>query len=230
MHKAVCEEGLPLRTRRRRGRRFCMGRAGKSSPNLPARDFEAEDPMAKPAADVAEFRVGGAKPRLSPVVDPCSDEVAACSISGPPNMKTVPETPAGLEGGLDGGDAPLPHSDMGRQHRVPAYRLALERTGIARSMSRKGSRLDNAKAENFFSTAKTELCYDWEGRPRCLREGSGEACRPVWQRAHQETPGRKRPGRVQAQPGRLIHFFCRSGNGVLCSFGAQLNSIGPFAS
>ena len=77
--------------------------------------------------------------------------------------------PAGLEGGLDGGDAPLPHSDMGRQHRVPAYRLALERMGIARSMSRKGNRLDNAKAENFFSMAKTEPCCDWEGRPRRLR-------------------------------------------------------------
>ena len=74
--------------------------------------------MAKPAADVAEFRVGGAKPRLSPVVDPCGDEVVAYSISGSPNMKTAPGMPAGLEGRLDGGDAPLPHSDMGRQHRM----------------------------------------------------------------------------------------------------------------
>ena len=148
-------------------------------PDLPARDFGAEDPMAKPATDVAESRAGGAKPRLSPVVDPCSDEAVACSISRPPNMETAPGMPAGLEGGLDGGDAPLPHSDMGRQHRMPACRLALERTGIARSMSRKGSRLDNAKAENFFSMAKIELCCDWEGRPRCLRGGSGEAYRPV---------------------------------------------------
>lgn len=75
--KAVREEGPLRRTRRRRRRRFCMGRFGESSPDLPARDFGAEGPMAKPAADVAEFRVGGAKPRLSPVVDPCSDEVVA---------------------------------------------------------------------------------------------------------------------------------------------------------
>ena len=54
-----------------------MGRAGKFSRDLPARDFGAEDPMAKPAADVAESRAGGAKPRLSPAVDPCSDEVVA---------------------------------------------------------------------------------------------------------------------------------------------------------
>lgn len=30
-------------------------------------------------------------------------------------------------------------------------------------MSRKGNRLDNAKAENFFSTVKTELYHDREG-------------------------------------------------------------------
>lgn len=161
--KAVREEGLLLRTRRRRKRRSYMGRVGKSSPNLLARDFGAEDPMAKPATDVAEFKVGGAKPCLSPVVDPCNDEVVAYSISRSPNMKTVLEMLAGLEGRLDGGDAPLPHSDMGRQHRMPAYRLALERMGIAQSMSRKGNCLDNAKAENFFSTVKTELYYDWEG-------------------------------------------------------------------
>ena len=46
---------------------------------------------------------------------------------------------------------------------APAYRLALERMGIAQSMSRKGNCLDNAKAENFFSMVKTELYYDWEG-------------------------------------------------------------------
>ena len=40
---------------------------------------------------------------------------------------------------------------------MPVYRLALERMGIVRSIPRKGNRLDNAKAEDFFSMAKTEL-------------------------------------------------------------------------
>ena len=140
-----------------------MGRFGKSYPNLPARDFGAEDPMTKPVTDVAEFKAGGTKLHLSPAVDPCNDEVVAYSISRSPNMKMVLEMLAGLEGRLDGGDAPLLHSDMGWQYQMPAYGLALERMGIARSMSRKGNCLDNAKAENFFSMAKTELYYDWEG-------------------------------------------------------------------
>ena len=161
--KAMREEGLPCRTRRRRGYRSHNGQIGKSSPNLLARDFGAEDPMAKPATDATEFKAGGTKPCLSPVADPYDDEVVAYSISRSPSMKMVLEMLARLEGGLDGEGAPLPHSDMGRRRQMPAYRLALERMGIAQSMSRKGNCLDNAKAENFFSMVKTEPYYDWEG-------------------------------------------------------------------
>ena len=155
--KAMREEGLPCRTRRRRKYRSSMGQVGKPSPNLPARDFEVEDPMTKLVTDVIEFKVGGTKPYLSRVVNNCNDEVVAYSISRSPNMKMVLEMLAGLEGRFDGEDAPLLHSDMGRQHQMPVHRLALERMGIVRSMPRKGNRLDNAKGENFFSMAKTEL-------------------------------------------------------------------------
>ena len=161
--KVMREEGVLCRTRRRRKYRSYMGQVGKSSPNLLARDFEAEDPMTKLVTDVTEFKVGGTKLYLSPVIDLYNDEVVAYSISRSPNMKMVLEMLAGLEGRLDGEDAPLLHSDMGRQRQMPAYRLALERMGIAQSVSRKGNRLDNAKAENFFSMVKTELYYDWEG-------------------------------------------------------------------
>ena len=161
--KVMREEGLLCRTRRRRKYRSYMGQVGKSSPNLLARDFKAEDPMTKLVTDVTEFKVGGTKLYLSPVVDLYNDEVVAYSISRSPNMKMVLEMLAGLEGRLDGEGAPLLHSDMGWQYQMPAYRLALERMGIVQSMSRKGNCLDNAKAENFFSMVKTELYYDWEG-------------------------------------------------------------------
>lgn len=109
--KVMREEGLLCRTRRRRKYSSCMGQVGKSSPNLLARDFEAEDPMTKLVADVAEFKVGGTKLCLSPVVDLYNDEVVAYSISRSPNMKMVLEMLAGLEGRLDGEDAPVLHSD-----------------------------------------------------------------------------------------------------------------------
>ena len=72
--KVMREEGLLCRTRRRRKYRSYMGQVGKSSPNLLARDFEAEDPMTKLVTDVTEFKVGGTKLYLSPVVDLYNDE------------------------------------------------------------------------------------------------------------------------------------------------------------
>lgn len=103
--KVMREEGLLCRTRRRRKYRSYMGQVGKSSPNLLARDFEAEGPMTKLVTDVTEFKVGGTKLYLSPVVDLYNDEVVAYSISRSPNMKMVLEMLAGLEGRLDGEDA-----------------------------------------------------------------------------------------------------------------------------
>ena len=125
--------------------------------------IEAEDPTTKLVTDVTEFKVGGTKLYLSPVVDLYNDEVVAYSISRPPNMKMVLEMLAGPEDRLDGENAPLLHSDTGWQYQMPTHRLALERMEIAQSMSRKGNCLDNAKVENFFSMVKTELYYDWEG-------------------------------------------------------------------
>ena len=42
------------------------------------------------------------------------------------------------------------HSDRGIQYAAEPYRLALSRSGITPSMSRKGDCLDNAPMESFF--------------------------------------------------------------------------------
>ena len=155
--KVMREEGLLCRTRRRRKYRSYMGQVGKSSPNLLARDFEAEDPMTKLVTDVTEFKVGGTKLYLSPVVDLYNDEVVAYSISRSPNMKMVLEMLAGLEGRLNGEDAPLLHSDMGWQYQHESYTSRLEGAGITQSMSRKGNCIDNAATEQLFGHVKDEF-------------------------------------------------------------------------
>ena len=60
---------------------------------------------------------------------------------------------------LDTHERPLPHSDQGWQYRMPAFRQRLQRCGFVQSMSRKGSRLDNAAIEIFFGRLKCELFY-----------------------------------------------------------------------
>jgi transposase InsO family protein len=52
------------------------------------------------------------------------------------------------------------HSDRGSPYASDDYRRELQRLGIVPSMSRKGNCWDNAVAESFFSTLKTELVDD----------------------------------------------------------------------
>ncbi|WP_417159948.1 IS3 family transposase [Senegalimassilia anaerobia] len=52
---------------------------------------------------------------------------------------------------------------MGGRRPDPQRRCAQRRADRPAAASAGVNRLDNAKAENFFSMVKTELYYDWEG-------------------------------------------------------------------
>ena len=56
-------------------------------------------------------------------------------------------------------DGLLLHSDQGFQYTSPGYLNLTKQYGILPSMSRAGTPLDNAPAENFFGTLKTECIY-----------------------------------------------------------------------
>jgi transposase InsO family protein len=51
------------------------------------------------------------------------------------------------------------HSDRGVQYACNTFANTVESYGVIRSMSRKGNCWDNAVAESFFKTLKTELIY-----------------------------------------------------------------------
>jgi len=66
-----------------------------------------------------------------------------------------------------GGQAPaLLHSDQGSQYAAADYQAILKTHNISCSMSRKGNCWDNAVAESFFHTLKTELVHheDYQSR------------------------------------------------------------------
>lgn len=54
----------------------------------------------------------------------------------------------------------LAHHDQGSQYACSDYRRLLKAHGVELSMSRKGDCWDNAVAESFFGTLKTELVHD----------------------------------------------------------------------
>lgn len=51
------------------------------------------------------------------------------------------------------------HSDQGVQYASKAYQQHLQTAGLIASMSRKGTRYDNAMMESFFSSLKLELMH-----------------------------------------------------------------------
>jgi len=66
----------------------------------------------------------------------------------------------------------LLHSDQGSQYAAADYRQILAENGIECSMSRKGNCWDNAVAESFFHTLKTELVHHEDYRSRSEAKAS----------------------------------------------------------
>ena len=66
----------------------------------------------------------------------------------------------------------LLHSDQGSQYAAADYRAMLAANGIECSMSRKGNCWDNAVAESFFHTLKTELVNHEDYRSRAEAKAS----------------------------------------------------------
>lgn len=64
------------------------------------------------------------------------------------------------------------HSDSGSQYASHEFQQTLWKHGIRSSMSRKGDCWDNAVAESFFSTLKTELIfhYRYQNRKQAKRD------------------------------------------------------------
>lgn len=152
--KLMREEGLRCRIRRKRYDSY-QGEQGKIAKNILNRDFTAKDPMTKLVTDVTEFKVAGAKAYLSPVMDLYNNEIVAWSVTRSANFAQTMEMLDGLSDLLQG--PALLHSDQGWQYQQLAYQKRLEEMGLAQSMSRKATCLDNACMEGFFGHLKDEF-------------------------------------------------------------------------
>ncbi|ECS7582287.1 IS3 family transposase [Salmonella enterica] len=139
--------------------RSWKGQVGKIAPNRLQRDFTASSANEKWVSDVTEFAVNGEKRYLSPVIDAFNSEVIAYSLSERPVMALVDTMLDKAFTRLTPGDAPVLHTDQGWQYQMTAYQDRLRAAGVVQSVSRKGNCLDNAMAESFFGTLKSECFY-----------------------------------------------------------------------
>ena len=161
------------RTRKRLEYSSYAGEPDERPANAPlqkdgAHGFHAARPDELVVTDVTEFKAGGAKVYLSPVVDCFDGMPAAWSISLRPDSELCDSSLLAYLGTLPEGHPPVVgHSDGGCQYRARSWKRICEEGGIVRSMSRKGCCPDNARAEGFFGSLKEEFYHgrDWSATP-----------------------------------------------------------------
>ena len=95
------------------------------------------------------------------------------------------------------------HSDRGSQYAADAFQHCLRAWGVTPSMSRKGNPYDNALAESFVATLKTE-CFADSIPPTCIRN-SNRLWVSWW--GCTSLPQLRRRGPAYPQPGKVPHFL-----------------------
>jgi putative transposase len=139
--------------------RAYKGQLGHIAANLLEQNFNAMRPNEKWVTDVTEFKVGGQKLYLSPIMDLCNGEIVAYEMAKRPLFNMVGAMLQKAFARLNAKEKPILHSDQGWQYRMPDYRRHLEQREVTQSMSRRGNCLDNAAMKSFFGTLKAEYYY-----------------------------------------------------------------------
>ena len=120
------------------------------------RQFAAGSRHTKWATDVTEFASAAAKVYVSPVLDLYDNRVVSAAAGPSPSVKMVADGLRIAIDSLEPGEKPLVHSDQGFQYRHALWHDEFRDAGLTQSMSRKGTCLDNAVVEGFFSHLKEE--------------------------------------------------------------------------
>lgn len=129
--------------------------------NVLNRVFVADEPDAAWAADITYVWTSEGWLYLAVIIDLFSRRVVGWSMAE--HMRTdlvLDALRAALGSRMPSTAGLVFHSDRGAQYASNAYQKALDANGITCSMSRRANCWDNAVAESFFSTLKTELVHN----------------------------------------------------------------------
>ena len=134
---------------------------GKPHPkhNVLRRNFETSCPYDKVATDVTEISMFGKKLYISPVKDLHTNMIESNEMGEHATLETVMKMIEKIK------DKSIPegtifHSDQGSLYNSLKFQKELEKNNFIQSMSRKGTPIDNAPMESFFSTLKSEVIYN----------------------------------------------------------------------
>jgi putative transposase len=157
--RLMAEQALRVKTRRKFKATTDSSHGQAVAPNVLDRQFEVAEPDTAYVGDITYIWTAEGWLYLAVVIDLCSRAVVGWSMSQWLKADLVTNA---LQMALDRRQ-PRPglivHTDRGSQYVADRYLQLLYYHGILPSMSRKGNCWDNAVAESFFHTLKTECIY-----------------------------------------------------------------------
>ena len=156
--KLMAAQNLAARRRRRRRSTTRPGRGRWRAPDLVKRQFPAQKINCKWYGDGTEIPTGEGKLYLTSVMDAASRRILGFTLSEHHDAVAAYGALA-MAITVRGGQVPgvIMHTDQGSEYTARAFQAACQRVGIAQSMGRPGSALDNAVIESWHSTVEFEL-------------------------------------------------------------------------
>jgi transposase InsO family protein len=127
--------------------------------NVLDRKFEVDAPDVAWVTDITYVWTSEGWLYLAAILDLFSRRVVGLSMSERIDRALVLDALRNAIGRRVPNQGLIHHSDRGSQYASADYQDALKDRGVVCSMSRKGNCWDNAVAESFFATLKTELIY-----------------------------------------------------------------------
>jgi len=129
------------------------------APNLLNRDFYASEPDTKYVGDITYISTGEGWLYLATVIDLYSRKVVGWSMDDTMKVSLVNDALNMAISHRNPTAGLLWHTDRGSQYASYSHKDLLQKNDIVQSMSRKGNCWDNAVAESFFKTLKSDLVY-----------------------------------------------------------------------
>jgi transposase InsO family protein len=157
--RCMAQAGLRCKTRRQFKPPLAAGQAQAVAPHLLQREFTGHTPDTVYVGDITYLPTGEGWLYLAVVLDLCSRAVVGWSMAHHMRAELVQQALSMALCQRQPAAGLIMHTDRGSQYGADSYRQLLTQHGIQPSMSRKGNCWDNAVAESFFHTLKTELIH-----------------------------------------------------------------------
>lgn len=130
-----------------------------AAPNVLAQDFHAAGPNQTWVSDITYIRTGEGWLYLCMVMDLFSRQIIGWAMESYLTQALVQQAFTMAYHHTQPGQGVIFHSDRGGQYTCQTFRVLLKKKGFIQSMSGTGNCYDNAVAESFFHTLKTEEVY-----------------------------------------------------------------------